>query len=142
MKKNQWSIALRKGKLDAVVAAPGACDVGNNLVPPPLSPMQVGPSSPNFHESPPLVFAAAWAHPSGTEPMRVRPWFSRSTIFFLSFLLANQKRTAMAPCTLFHLVLSENNAVFLLWRFLFYSACLLPILTKKTAENNNPWFFI
>ena len=95
--KNQRGILpRRKGRLDAVGAVPGACDVGNNLVPPPLSPMQAGPSSPNFHGSPPLVFAAAWAHPfipSGTEPMR--PWLSLSY-----WLIKSELLWAMAPLPL------------------------------------------
>jgi hypothetical protein len=37
----------------------GACDVGNNFVLPPMSPLQAGPISPNFHASPTIVFAAA-----------------------------------------------------------------------------------
>jgi len=45
----------KKMMMTAWWRARGACDVGNNFVPPTLSPMQAGPSSPNFHASATIV---------------------------------------------------------------------------------------
>ena len=143
-KKPTGHFASKKGKVGCGGGGPGCLWCGQQPSTAPIEPNAGGSQQPKLSRVTTTRFRCSvgpslryWANESETMAFPVHHFLS---------LFPNQKRPAMPPCTLFHLVLSENNAVFLLWRFLlpsccFSSACLSPILTKKTAENNNPWFF-
>ena len=127
-KKPTGHFASKKGKVGCGGGGPGCLWCGQQPSTAPIEPNAGGPQQPKLSRVTTTRFRCS-VSPS-LHPLR---YWANETMAF-SLLLANQKRTAMGygpPSTLFHLVLSENNAVFLLWRFLFYSACLLPILTKK-----------